>query len=90
MSKHPHPLAEMYRDEAGKPYRPANGCEGDAFEDAFCLRCVRLTDEGCPISDAAFWHEIGDECYPVEWMYAWDGSGPTCTRFEPVSGVDGA
>jgi hypothetical protein len=36
----------------------------------------------CTIADLAYWCEIDDPKYPVEWQYSSEGQ-PMCTAFEP-------
>ena len=70
-----------------RPWRPANGTEGDAFEAAFCARCERASapPDACTILEAAFGNDIGDKGYPSEWIE--DESGPRCIAFEPAPEV---
>lgn len=77
-----------YPDQAGKPYRPSNGTEGEMFQERFCYRCVKDDIENenfCPILTAALWNSIGDTDYPVEWIYDHAGH-PTCKAFDDGSG----
>lgn len=69
-----------------KPYRPANGTAGMAFDDAWCARCQRdaawREDENaatCDILTRTLIHDIGDPEYPAEWVE--DEAGPRCTAF---------
>lgn len=78
-------LAKCYPSEAGKPYRPSNGTEGDMFEGQFCNRCHRDQDENDPCEIRLLTHGLRtDEAgYPTEWIYDRNGR-PTCTAFNDV------
>lgn len=72
-----------------KPYRPANGTDGDMFMAVFCNRCkFRETgDDACPILIATMFANIGDPEYPKEWVVdEGDVFGKTsrCTAFEAI------
>ena len=75
-----------------RPYRPANGCEGVAFQEEFCFRCVkdalyRETDngaDGCEILSRTYLYSVTDSLYPQEWVS--DEVGPRCTAFEAEKG----
>jgi YD repeat-containing protein len=80
----------MSYNDAGKPYRPSNGSEGDWFQTRTCYRCARYVeaDDDCGVVDAAglsiiarTWLREEDEPgHPTEWRY--DASGmPTCTAW---------
>ncbi len=77
-------LDQFHREQAGRSYRPSNGEEGNDFAEAFCDVCNH--GGACRIADAAFWLPETDPGYPAEWIYAADGSGPTCTAFDAVGG----
>lgn len=69
-----------------RPYRPANGSEGDCFTSHFCDRCIhdraaRQGDyaNGCEIYLRSMAFDINDPEYPTEWVTI-DGE-PTCTAF---------
>lgn len=67
-----------------KPYRPANGTEGDFFMEDFCYRCKHDSEDNpCEILGLTFWYSIGDPKYPGEiWIVDDDGlSNPRCTAF---------
>ncbi len=66
-------------DSAGKPYRPANGTEGEIFEHLWCSRCHYYPN--CRIMSRAFIFGIGDREYPGEWRISIEGQ-PECTAFE--------
>jgi len=76
-----------YPNNAGKPYRPSNGTEGDMFYDQFCLYCKHdnfdhdTCSGGCPILLRTMAHDIGEPEYPSEWKFDSEGR-PTCTAFE--------
>ena len=87
----------MMGDLAGKPYRPANGTEGEYFMERFCYRCKRDQkfqetqdgEDGCPIILASMAYDVDDPKYPEEWVtteeYPLGGAGK-CTAFEPIGG----
>jgi len=80
----PDGLAEDLKAEAGKPYRPSNGIEGEIFQALWCAECRhnRTPDgNGCLIELAAWAYDLGEEGYPSEWQYGADGQ-PRCTAFE--------
>jgi hypothetical protein len=76
-------------ESEGKPYRPANGSEGDGFHESYCWQCVhegwsRMYLAGnedpqdatrCEIMTAG---QMGEQ--PAEWIYR-NGQGH-CTKFE--------
>lgn len=64
-----------------KLYRPANGCEGIDFINAYCDRCVYESEKNpCQILSNSFVYDIGDPRYPQEWVYL--HGKPTCTKFK--------
>lgn len=90
---------QFFKQNAGKPYRPANGTEGDFFYGAYCRDCIReralRADPegfglGCPIAGRSFFIcDVNDPAYPKEWIYGADGQ-PTCTAFEHDVGQEEA
>lgn len=64
---------------AGKPYRPANGTEGDFFHEWFCDRC--RYESTCALLLASMLYQIDDPEYPKEWKHNEKGQ-PVCTMFE--------
>jgi hypothetical protein len=70
------------------PYRPANGTEGEDFQDRFCRQCINDREfretctGGCDILFRALLYGPEDAGYPTEWQFGWDGK-PTCTAFLP-------
>jgi len=72
------------KELANKPYRPANGTEGDIFKKRFCDKCIHENcDEGvyCEILTDAECFQVNDFEYPKEWVHDENGC-PTCTKFE--------
>lgn len=80
---------------AGKPYRPANGTEGEYFMERFCYRCKRDAEfqrtqdgeDGCPIILASMTYDVNDPEYPKEWVTTEDyplGGAGECTAFESI------
>jgi len=65
------------------PFRPSNGCMGEAFQADYCDVCKRLNDP-CDILFRTLCHDIGDPEYPAEWLHnsrtAW------CSAFEEDGG----
>lgn len=61
-----------------KPYRPANGTEGEIFYEQNCARCLgeRAYREsnfedgslGCPILARSYAFDVDDPNYPKEWV----------------------
>lgn len=92
---YPDDMAERMKAQAGEPYRPSNGSEGNAFEGVFCEFCAHDKDwrewlegeqegeapEPCPIWSNCVALSIGDEEYPKELVIGEDGQ-PTCTNFK--------
>jgi hypothetical protein len=83
----PADLAKMYVKQAGQPYQPSNGTEGDIFISEWCSKCAKDKamregepldecddDEVCQILGASFRGEA------KEWVYGPDGQ-PMCTAF---------
>lgn len=70
--------------QAGKPYRPSNGTDGEIFESDHCDKCARLEADGvdCPILGRAYAYSISHPDYPAEWVRDNEGF-PTCTAFWP-------
>lgn len=87
--------AAMAVEQAGKPYRPCNGSEGEYFISNWCGTCER--DHGmlkglpleecddnriCDIIARTFALSEDDPNYPTEWVFAADGH-PCCTAHVP-------
>lgn len=75
-----------------RPYRPSNGSEGEAFENAFCLRCKKYGDPDgvgtCDILCAAMSRLEDHPNYPKEWVEDDTDTPPwneRCTAFEAAS-----
>lgn len=72
-----------------RPYRPANGTEGECFIEYWCGRCLHDlayqegTGDSCPIVAASLALSIDDPNYPKEWIDE-DGTSPRCTAFLAV------
>lgn len=79
---------EFRKSVAGKPFRPANGSEGDYFMEDFCFRCKHWVYDkptetyGCKkrIHDETLFHDVDDPEYPKQWKYDDEGY-PLCTAF---------
>jgi hypothetical protein len=75
-----------------KPYRPANGTEGEFFMERFCYRCqhdakYQRTNEpqdGCQILAATLAYNTDEAKYPKEWVYDKAGHG-MCTAYKPTA-----
>lgn len=78
-----------------RKYRPSNGTEGIAFDNAWCASCERdrawredeTKGEPCEILSRTFVHNIDDLEYPTEWVeddvsYP-QPTNPRCTAFVP-------
>ena len=65
---------------AGKPYRPSNGTEGEIFTLMHCKHCAHGRAAECEIETAAMIFSVGEPDYPKEWVYDAEGH-PTCTGF---------
>lgn len=68
-----------------RKYRPSNGTEGIEFESNFCGQCIHQCPDpevgkNCDISMRAFFHEINEPEFPLEWQYDATGN-PTCTAY---------
>jgi len=73
--------AEICKANAGKPYRPSNGSEGEIFFSTYWAACTKSKrSDPCEIEGAAMFYQIGDEDYPKQWIYGRDGQ-PKCTAF---------
>lgn len=72
-------LAAAYQKNAGQPYCPGNGTEGELMFESFCYRCAKEKD--CDIPGMTMICDISDPEYPEEWQIGRDGQ-PTCTAFE--------
>jgi hypothetical protein len=72
----------------GKPYRPSNGSEGDAFYSRWCEDCQRDAEfratqtNGCPIWANALAYNASDPKYPQELTHDANGQ-PCCTAHTP-------
>lgn len=73
-----------YPGNAGQPYRPSNGSEGDIFQETFCYRCHNSPI--CPIPNMTRAVDVDHKDYPKEWKFDSDGK-PTCTAFENVNNM---
>lgn len=65
---------------AGRPYRPSNGTEGDYFVRSWCRDCKH--SEGCKILLGSMRFYQTDPRYPKELVYGEDGH-PQCNGHEP-------
>jgi len=71
------------KELANKPYRPANGSEGDMFQEIFCKKCVfddYDNDLYCDILGNSMAFAVDDKEYPKEWVHDKNGY-PICTKF---------
>lgn len=68
-----------------EPFRPSNATQADSFRADFCERCVheRHSITRCQIAMNAMVYQIGDDCYPKEWI-AYDDGSAECTAFEAI------
>ena len=74
----------QFKDQAGKPFQPANGTEGMTFTNAYCCNCKHGMPDGfCDITFASMDDDISDPDYPKEWKFNEEG-WPTCTKFEAL------
>lgn len=77
-------MPDIHHAGSHRPYRPANGTEGDIFQAAWCAKCARANyddpDNACMIELRAMAHRIGDPEYPTEWQYS-NGGVPQCIAF---------
>jgi len=75
-----------------KSYQPANGTEGECFQEAYCSHCARdaaFRDTGyegdpalgCPILGRTMLHNPGDADYPEEWICDDDYRNARCTAY---------
>jgi hypothetical protein len=72
-----------FSDEGDRPFRPANGSEGDIFLAIFCEHCTRDADREnspCQILGNSLFLDVTDPGYPTEWQYNSNGV-PVCTAF---------
>ena len=82
-----------FPDSAGQPFRPANGTEGEIFEEAFCMRCQKDAEwyeeerNPCGIHSDALIFGVGATEFPKEWIFDQDG-WPTCTAFQEKNNPD--
>ena len=66
---------------AGKPFRPANGMAGEAFQEEFCERCRKQAD--CQIIGVSMCFTIYESEYPQELTHTAAGE-PVCTAFQAL------
>jgi hypothetical protein len=74
----------MWPPKDGTPYMPANGTEGEDFENRWCMRCANddpETGDSCPILMAAL---SGEQ--PKEWT--WQNRTGHCSAFRPFDGME--
>lgn len=69
----------------GNRYKPSNGSEGMWFENEYCMNCLNCDPDPngkkqCQILFRAFWYDIDDNEYPVEWVYD-ENDKPMCTEY---------
>ena len=73
-----------------EPYRPSTGTEGEWFICENCGTCERSGHNGkpddvgeelmgCSILGRAFYYDIDDQEYPIEWIVG--KNGPECTAW---------
>ena len=76
----------QFVEEAGKPFQPSNGTEGEMFMSVFCERCSRECVAGtwCRIMGLALGFSVGDKDYPVQWKFD-DLGWPLCTAWKDRS-----
>jgi hypothetical protein len=63
-----------------KPYRPANGTEGEIFMSKFCEKCEYDRNEDCEIILLSMCNYTTDPDYPKYWIYK--NGKPICTKFK--------
>lgn len=90
VNEHPqcYPDLGEFTPKDGKPYRPSNGTEGDMFQEGWCAHCKRDKafradpdrEEGCNILARSMAYSVGEQGYPVEWI--WQRGRPVCTAFD--------
>lgn len=67
----------------GRPYRPAKGETGDAFQALMCGRCRRDAGEGVTCTLLIRGLLLKDaQLFPGEWVES--DAGPSCTAFVAV------
>jgi len=67
--------------EGPRPYRPANGTEGQIFMEQFCFQCLYESKESpCPIISQTMMLDDDDPKYPNQWRYDEKGI-PVCIAF---------
>lgn len=81
----------QFPDRCGKPFRPANGTEGEMFMEAFCYQCIheRWThrmkedrdEDKCDTMSRSILYDLEDKEYPNEWVFNSEG-WPVCTRWK--------
>jgi hypothetical protein len=70
------------KELAEKPYRPANGTEGEMFKEWFCDKCrAQEKEKLCEILSCSMMYEINEIEYPAEWTHN-DKGQPICIAFE--------
>ncbi len=67
-------------------YRPSTGTEGAAFQERFCVRCVKDRQNDCGILAASYAFSIDDVSYPRQWVEI--GDEPQCTAFVEDTGQE--
>lgn len=89
---YPATWAEAMAEDAGLPYRPSNGEEGQIFYEAWCSECARDAgadvencddNQRCEIIGRTLSCDIKDPNYPTEWQYSKSGQ-PCCTAWVPA------
>jgi hypothetical protein len=84
-------MAKELKKSAGKKWRPANGTEGDMFEEMYCEKCQHSKKSGevCDILTYSFFFDIDRENYPKELQIGNDGQ-PTCIEFKNIDNEQSA
>lgn len=88
---YPGPVPDLgeFTPKDGTPYRPSSGTEGEFFQCRFCEHCkadLNFNDgdgPGCELIANSMAFNIGEEGYPVEWV--WKDGKPVCTAFDDVA-----
>lgn len=91
---HPDDAATFFKKNAGQPYQPSNGHEGEIFYATWCADCVHEAEmradpdcgKGCRVLAFSICSNPGNPEYPKELIWGDDGQ-PKCTRFSAE--VDG-
>jgi hypothetical protein len=77
-------MAELCKKNAGEPYRPSNGHEGELLFTRHCLSCKHNpVDEPCEIIMQSMSYDTSDIEYPGELIYS-DCGQPQCTKREEL------